>query len=805
MCHMLENSTENPLTPVEIKYPEEWNKVVNAYGNFIVFLDDFMGSFNLDTDAMEKWKNHVNFIFPSIKGRNIYLMFGIRKNVMEAAKNRYQVHELFKEKYIIDFSKEFALSEKEKLAMLEAFEKKYINRNTSLQGKEMNGHQKENVTEKMSQLSDLDKKKIVQSNPFYGFPLTCFQFFTIRGCYELGPAFFLRPNRELFTRIENMRTSNDIYEKIRYTVLSYIFVHGSICLQNFDIALYETVCVKVRLQNIREIEIQDAIHSMDGSFLSESSIKGKYMFSHDTILETILVSYGQLAPDVVIKICSRQKLQELLRTENCEMKQHEVALKIKKANFSDLCQIMLYGDDADDIISDPFLAARNIAWHPASTDPNFVTHLLHFDASERLIDVISNLVKVLPFCPQKEPTLLFMLLEDFGPHITNLEESKKPTITDVTILKLVLEIVQFACDKEKYILCILRYVQKYRNFENLVDAKIGGQSFHTLSLFHYCVLHGWSNAVDFILQYKNPIKTGENWSCAHLAAYAGRFELLCKFEALDQNIERLDRTNEGYTVLQTAMFGLRYGHGEVYKPSYSMNTGAIYSFHFNIVFPGEESFKNVLIFVLQVGDTKTTPNDVEICVDDIPDKNAVTHALVNNSQYVTDRLTCYCDPTKKSGNNIVFYLTIHNYADILVLLLKENRGIALYRNENELPTSLHLASYLGRCKILKILLECGVFVQTPDLEMSLLEALRSGEKLSGRTLQYDMIKHETDWKSCWNDGENEVLDFKLKSFTFVKIRFGNACDFRDTSDYIRRNREFGSLKTSSVHKELERV
>ncbi|XP_061190735.1 uncharacterized protein LOC133198742 [Saccostrea echinata] len=787
MCHMLDNSRDNPLTPVEIKYPEEWSKVVNVHGNFIVFLDDFIGSFNLDTDAMEKWKNHVNFIFPSIKGQNIYLMFGIRKNVMEAAKNFYQYYEFFSERYIIDFSKEFALSEKEKLTMLEAYEKKYINKNASLQGKEMNGHLKENATEKICQLSDLDKTKIVQSNPFYGFPLTCFQFFTIRECYELGPAFFLRPNRELFTRIENMRTSNNTYEKIRYTVLSYIFVHGSICIVDFDVALYETVCSKVRLEGITKIEIQDAIHSMDGSFLSKSS-KGKYVFSHDTIFETVLVSFGQLAPDVVIKMCSRQKLQELIRTENCEMKQHEVVLKITKENFSDLCQRMLHGDDGDDITSKPLLAARDIAWHPASTDPNFVSHLLHLDASERLIDVLSELLKVLPFCPQKEPTLLFMLLEDFGPHITNLEESRKPTITDAAIFKLVSEIVQFTCDKEKYILCILRYVQKYRNVENLVDAKIGGQSFHSLSLIHYCVLHGWSNAVNFILQYRDPIKTGENWTCAHIAAYAGRFELLSKFEARNQDVERLERTNEGYSVLQTAMLGLRYGLGEVYKPSYSMKTGMFYSFHFSIVFPGEESFRNVLNFLLQVGNTKTTPNDIEMRVDDIHNDNAVIHALVNHSQYDTNRR--YCDPTQKYGNNIVFYLTIHNYADILVLLLKENRGIALYRNENELPTPLHLAAYLGRYKIVKILLECGVFVQTPALELSLLEAVKSGEKLCGRTLRYDLIKHEkNDWISCWNDGENEILDFKLKSVMFVKVRFGNASDFRDTSEYIQGNRE----------------
>ncbi|XP_062568516.1 uncharacterized protein LOC134230702 [Saccostrea cucullata] len=394
MCIKSPRASESAYIPVFIESPEEWKTVINqdhADGRYIIFLDDFLGSTNLDIGAVEIWRKSFDVIYSSVRSANgqILLLIGMRKNVLDEL-NVHYIHQLFEKDNVIDLSLEYKITFEEKLSMLQAYEGKSKFKASELQGVTFKQYAELKVEDAVFSLSDYERRQIANTEPFYGYPLTCFQFFEKRELFELGPLFFKHSNKKLYVTIENMRKSPAYIENVAYCVLSYICIIGEICIKNIPDDLFRSICKNLRIFDVAKVHIRDSIESLNIFYISETTVQQVYTFSHETVLEAVMVSFGQLDPKLVIQKCRRKNLFELIRSEDYDLKPCEVVLQIPKDYYEDLAQRMLLGDDGDGVEQEPWRVAMYILWHPLSDDPTFISTLLDREMEGRIKSIFNE-------------------------------------------------------------------------------------------------------------------------------------------------------------------------------------------------------------------------------------------------------------------------------------------------------------------------------------------------------------------------------------------------------------------------------
>ncbi|XP_062572566.1 uncharacterized protein LOC134234504, partial [Saccostrea cucullata] len=558
-------SVRSPRIPALIHNPEEWNKVINPKGPYIVFLDDFLGVSNFVIEAADNWKNYFDIILASAREGNVFVVVALRKHILNGARQYFTQAELFSHQFEINLSEEFQLTLEEKQKILESFEQNFKYRAAEIFGPKCKDLESNYNPDDFVILSEMQKNDIVRSDPYYGFPVTCFQFFTRPKCFKQGPKFFCRPTKPLLSEIESKRKSQSFREQVDYCILSYVLVNGSIHSDNIDKNLFQTISSKLMLSNVTDINIADAIEDLSGSLLNKVGESTVFKFAHETILETVLVSFGKLAPDIVIKKCHQRKIQELIRTQNCEVKENEIVLRIPRKNYEDLANRMVRGDDGDGVDSGTHETAMHIIYHTSSCDTEFVAILLSREPDERFLSILSQIFANLPCASvhsKKEPAavLLYEMLKRFGPHhetlITNqFQQNVMPhyqiTFEDIQYFlrnclkmkhqteNLVLLIVQYLMD-EKFLQCV---------FEE--NCSFSGRS---LTFAQCCILKGWETTVEMVLKLQSSLNAENGWSFTHLAAFAGRWKLLKKFVSDEMSV--LEMPEQSFTVVQAALFGI---------------------------------------------------------------------------------------------------------------------------------------------------------------------------------------------------------------------------------------------------------
>ncbi|XP_062619977.1 uncharacterized protein LOC134281557 [Saccostrea cucullata] len=760
MCEMSDPSLESPYTPVLIKYPNQWDKIINSSYRYIVYLDDIFGLTNLDTGAVEKWQYLLDMIFSCAKVGNIRVLIGLRKNILDEVRICC-AHAILQDENIVDISSVENFTMKDKADMLDAYEKSCSFKVSEQSGDLFSDYTKKNGFNAFYKFSEYQKMVMLNANPYYGFPLTCFQFFSRRDFFQLGPSYFHHPDERLFQVIEDMRRSKcgKRLEKVKYCVLCYVFINGMIDTINISETMLKNICKKLMIVDTFLIDIKDALNDLNGLFLSHVT-NHRYAFSHESILETVMVSFGQIAPEIVIKHCSRRKLRELIRTQNYKPRLGEVVLKISRHYYEELAQRLLRGDNGDsEEVKNISLVAFNIIQYPGCNDSEFVSVFCNRKMSDRLSLLFHCVFEdVILYSFFKNTVLLQELLERYGPHHNSPTSHMKEPNFQISVQQIenVLKDVFVHYDKLALSI-ILTYICRYRNhpcvtyvpcLRGLLHMKIHG----SLTVLHHCTIHGWADLVEVILQMHKPTKTNHNWSVLHLAAYAGRPLLLKRF--IDLGVDMTERTSEGFSVLQAALLGVRYGNQDISFPSHTANY---------------VSFSNEFAII-----SLSFPESKEF-------ETSINMLLTKPAEDIRSDLSMIVDEFK---NNIVHYLVMHNYSDILDCLLKYGKEFLSHRNSSALPTALHTGVYLGRREIVEKLWKLGLHPQ--DSELSLKETLRNGEKFCNKQIFYSKLKN----KKCWNDGDREVLDVKLKAIEQIKIAFGDANEFQGVRDFFLKEKLF---------------
>lgn len=227
----------------------------------------------------------------------------MQSTILEKVRKYFRHHRLFSEEFVVNASH---LKENEKRELLHAYETYYIkNKNKAVPSSVKAFKQSyQNI------LSEKEKSKVIECKT--GFPLACRLFFYIERFHDMGYMFFSKPDENLLEEIETMRKCKNL----TYIVLAYVLIKGKMNPQDQDRKLLTDICTKVDLPHnkITPLKISDAVDELTRAYIEKDSSTGEYLFTHATVLDNVLLSFGKVAPEIVLKGCSRRCLYELIRT-----------------------------------------------------------------------------------------------------------------------------------------------------------------------------------------------------------------------------------------------------------------------------------------------------------------------------------------------------------------------------------------------------------------------------------------------------------------------------------------------------------
>lgn len=170
-----------------------------------------------------------------------------------------------------------------------------------------------------------------------------------------------------------------------------------------------------------------------------------------------------------------------------------------------------------------------------------------------------------------------------------------------------------------------------------------------------------------------------------------------------------------------------------------------------LIFPAEDNYEAVVRYIFQCKPISFL-NEIEHKIDDF-------------------------------GNNILFYLVIQDYSDILEFLCRQNEDLVLERTSSSLPTLLHLAVYLGRPLITKQLWSDAV--RPLDSDPSLEETLVLGQKFQEKRIEFSRLDRIKKPSWCWNDGCAETVGIPFNTIASIDVIFGNKTDFVDLECFLK--------------------
>lgn len=737
---------------VIIQSPDEWQKYIDPLEEFIVYFDDCFGSTNFNSEAAARWKSSLDSIYASAKKGNIFVLIGLQSSILEKLKESPSCHKLFSEEFVVDAS---YLKENEKRDLIDAYEQDYIKR----KNRKVQSPVKAFKQSSLNVLSEKDKSKIIASMTTYGFPLACRLFFDRERFHDLGYKFFSKPGKELLDEIETMRKG----KRVTYIVLAYVLINGKINPYALEEKLLTDICTKLRHPQGSEskVDILDAVDELTKPYLEKDSSTGEYVLSHTAVLDNVLLSFGRVAPEIVLRRCSRRCLYELIRTPKTVHNNMELA--IPSNCFQLLAERLLQVHSSKKgSIKNYINIAIDIVWHPATHDAEFVDVLLRLKQLRENNNLLRALWYVFPGSTTSvmldKMLAMYGLDEDIHTHLVPKRDKLKDKENTLAVekksekgqtLSKVMSCISQCVDNYEgnlHIICCLKYIGKDRRLYQLLDSHVkhspGG-----MTLLHCSILLGWEDVVDEILKIHTPTATENHWTCLHFSAYIGNCPMLQKFVELGQDIEA--NTAEGFSVLQTCFIGMRYGSGETNWPLFSVSEKD--RFQMTLTFPAEDSYEAVLRYIFQCKPLSFI-KEIENKIDDF-------------------------------GNNILYYLVIQDYSNILEFFCRQNEDVVLERTSSILPTLLHLAVYLGRSLITKQLWSDAV--RPFDSDMSLEETLKLGQEFINKRVEFSRLNRIKKPLWCWNDAHEEMIGIPFKTIAGIDVILGNINDFFDIKNFLQ--------------------
>ncbi|XP_071177408.1 uncharacterized protein [Mytilus edulis] len=319
---------------IKLNALDEWEDMVSRDGNVVVLLDDIFGETNCiysrekDTPIIDKVYAHV------CKG-NIKVIITIRDTVKGQCQEVFDSHRLFKFDCIDLSSDRYKLSWNEKACVLE----KYMNivRQSDFVGDagfvDCNG---------VTILKKDEALKIINESPVKGFPLAIYQFVNNAKYFQLGSIFFDRPTMAMLEEMNEIRCKGKNHWKymLQYAVMVYTAIHEN-CIypdEGWDRGQVEKIINAIygKTIKLKNCDIPDAVTELKGSYLVIKTHKRSYGFHHQTLQESVILSFAQIDEgnmENIIPLLSWSFFLKMVKSDEYLEKEGEVVLKIPPNSY----------------------------------------------------------------------------------------------------------------------------------------------------------------------------------------------------------------------------------------------------------------------------------------------------------------------------------------------------------------------------------------------------------------------------------------------------------------------------------------
>ncbi|VDH89333.1 Hypothetical predicted protein [Mytilus galloprovincialis] len=338
------------LYQFRLKHPEyklvkltdlhDFTDVVQDEEKLVILFEDIFGRTNTrfaeNTDVQMFDSLHAC----TIKG-GIKVILTVRDTIRMSCEWILNSHKIFHNKFEVDLSsEEYKMTKTEKELLLLKY---FVANNFRL----LEYNDPENYFEE----SILDPKitvtvnrvtlhNIVESEPLLGFPEACSLFTGNRKFTRLGISFFKHPSKYLFEEIEKLRINGQCNEQDRmsYLTLVYILLNEDVLdpddmKLNICLNILES-CFGVSNKKLPVCNIIDAAKEMIGRYLILHCDDGTYHLQHQTIFESILISYNRVDPGIILSRLSFDFIREMVRLHKYKQREGEIVMKITSRYYS---------------------------------------------------------------------------------------------------------------------------------------------------------------------------------------------------------------------------------------------------------------------------------------------------------------------------------------------------------------------------------------------------------------------------------------------------------------------------------------
>ncbi|XP_071133693.1 uncharacterized protein [Mytilus edulis] len=320
------SKSEKPAKSVEIKDIADLKVMLNEKGQLIIFIDDPFGKSNLDKSLLQEWMRYFEILRPKLEGGSVFLILSIRSSILEECKEELWKETIFRKTKVIDLSSdELKLDQKEKWLMLQGF-----CRNKQI---EMSyDSDKDFIVEKdrpaMIHVNVIGS--ISHTDPVIGFPQSCNLFFSDQNLFVTGLSFFKNARENLKREISQLYSRSEYTKKIYATMVIMLMNGGTIDLDTLEEGdTKDSVCQSLDMK-LRRTDLKNVLLNENQYFIKVAS--SSFGFSHETILESILMSYADEPEwqDLIMKLAKDKIILEFIRSSEYEPKQGEVCVKLRR-------------------------------------------------------------------------------------------------------------------------------------------------------------------------------------------------------------------------------------------------------------------------------------------------------------------------------------------------------------------------------------------------------------------------------------------------------------------------------------------
>lgn len=314
----------------------EWKTRVSITDTVVIFFEDIFGKtnsrFNEDVDSQL-----LDELYASTRCgyNNNKFIITIRDTIKKHCEQIFEKHRIFNDEFILDLSSErFEMNKEERHQCVRNYCKKSNIDITTGQDNFWEDSTEDNMVTVI--LNENTVQDIVESNTGIGFPQAVYLYTSNRKFTRRGPIFFSDASNFLQKEMVELRQDGKKLEMKRWQYVALVYTMLAKC--NLRSGPIDKDLIAKIMQSVYRKDLPDnfnghlqrAANELTGKYLccKSEAVHSPLIFQHQTILEAVLVSYGEKDPASVISSLSFDFITEMARPYQYQQRDGETVFKV---------------------------------------------------------------------------------------------------------------------------------------------------------------------------------------------------------------------------------------------------------------------------------------------------------------------------------------------------------------------------------------------------------------------------------------------------------------------------------------------